>query len=165
MITFVIGNLLDSTEKYIVHQANCVSHYAAGIADAIFSKYPHANIYTPRMKPDVPGTIIIKGNGTTERYVVNLLGQYQPGSFDNESSSDTEDDRKKYFHHALIRLAKIPDLESVALPAGIGCGIAGGNWEWYLGTIKNFSDYVEKTQNAKVFIYCLPELQTKYVPK
>ena len=52
-----------------------------------------------------------------------------------------------------MKIAKIPNLESIAFPWRIGCGLAGGNWEWYLGTLKNFADHVEEKQGAKVIIY------------
>lgn len=153
MIEFVTGSLLDSKEKFIVHQANCVSHYASGIAAAIFSKFPYSDIYTSRMESDKPGTIIVKGNGLDQRYVVNLMGQFYPGSF-SDDEIDNEKARQVYFHHALIRLAKTPNLESIAFNYKIGCGIAGGDWNgYYLGTLENFADYVWKNQGAKTFIY------------
>lgn len=153
MIEVITGSLLDATEKYIVHQANCVSHYAAGIAAAIYDKFPHSDIYTKRMQPDEAGNIVICGDGQSQRYVVNLLGQYYPGSYDNKSPTDTEQMRQKYFHSALLKLAKVPNLESVAFNYLIGCGIAGGNWEYYLGTLNNFEKYVNSNFGTKVVIY------------
>jgi len=163
MITIIQGNLLEAKEKYIVHQTNCCSHYAAGIAAAIFSKFPYSDVYTPRMEPDKAGTILIKGNGLDERYVVNLMGQYYPGESSNEDI-DNEKVRQTYFHHALIRLSKVSNLESVAFPAGIGCGLGGGDWKFYLGTLINFEKHVRK-DNVKVTIYCLPQFTDKYIPK
>jgi O-acetyl-ADP-ribose deacetylase (regulator of RNase III) len=152
MIEFITGNLLEATEKYIVHQANCRSHYASGIAAAIYDKFPYSNIYVTRIRPDTPGDIIICGDGITQRYVVNLLGQYNPGGL-SEDERDNEAARKKYFHQGLLKLTKVPNLESVAFNYRIGCGIAGGNWEWYLGTLDNFAKYVYDKQRAKVVIY------------
>lgn len=152
MIELITGDLLEAKEKYLVHQANCVSHYAAGIAAAIFHKFPYSNIYVDRFSPDEPGDIIIRGNGLDERYVVNLLGQYEPGGI-SEGGKDTEELRRRYFHKGLNKLAKIPDLESVAFNYKIGCGLAGGNWDWYLGELNAFASYVTKKQNAKVVIY------------
>lgn len=162
MIKIITGDLLSATEKYIVHQTNCVSNGgAAGLAYHLFAKFPYADVYTGREQPSSPGTNMIRGNGQTERYIINLMGQYYPGGI-HVAIHDNEAARKKYFHHALIRLAKVENLESIAFPAGIGCGIAGGDWEWYLGTINNFADYVEKEQNTQVSIYCLPELVSTY---
>lgn len=158
MIEIVTGSLLDATEKYICHQANCLSHYASGIAKVIFNKYPYADIYTNRFSPDEPGDIIICGDGVSERYVINLLGQYQPGGLTDvvfHDKLDTASARQKYFHKALNKIAKIPNLESIAFNYKIGCGLAGGNWDWYFGELNNFAAYVNKTQQAIVKIYKL----------
>ena len=152
MIKTIIGDLLEAKEKYIVHQINCVSHYAAGIAQIIFEKYPYSNIYVTRMQADKPGDIIIRGNGLDQRYIVGLTGQYYPGGH-SDKEIDTEKQRRKYFHQSLIKLAKVSNLESVAFNFRIGCGIAGGNWEWYLGTLNNFARYVLDTQGAETVIY------------
>lgn len=154
MVEIIIGDLLEATEKYIVHQTNCVSQGgAAGLAFYLFKKFPYADVYANREKPDAPGTSIISGNGKDQRYVINLMGQYYPGSFIEDSTNDNEESRKTYFHHALIRLARISDMETVAFPYKIGCGIAGGNWKWYLGTINNFADFVKEKHGTKVVIY------------
>jgi hypothetical protein len=50
----------------------------------------------------------------------------------------------------LLRVAQIPNLESVAFPWKIGCGAAGGIWEHYLVTLTNFANYIEDSQGAKV---------------
>lgn len=153
MIKTITGDLLSATEKYIVHQTNCVSNGgAAGLAYYLFSKFPYANVYNGREEPSSPGTNIISGNGQDQRYIVNLMGQYYPGGI-HYADHDNEAARKKYFHHALIRLAKVENLESIAFPFKIGCGIAGGNWDWYLGTICNFANFVKETQNTEVVIY------------
>jgi len=113
------------------------------------------------MKADIPGDIIISGNGQDERYIVNLMGQYYPGGPSDEEI-DTAEVRQQYFYQALQKLATLPNLESVAFPAGIGCGIAAGNWNWYKGTINNFSKFIFKKQNAITKIYCLQEMMSRY---
>lgn len=155
MIEIITGNLLDSNDKYICHQTNCVSvDGVAGIAKAIFEKYVYADCYSTRIEPSVPGTIDIRGNGINQRFIVNIHSQYYPGrSKYQESNLDGVIAREKYFHKGLLNLAKISNLESVAFPWRIGCSIAGGNWQHYLGTITNFANYIEKTQGAKVIIY------------
>ncbi|HEX4375353.1 MAG TPA: hypothetical protein VHZ50_18755 [Puia sp.] len=154
MIKTIIGDLLEANEKYILHQTNCLSTgFAAGLAYYLFQKFSYADCYSDRTSPSEPGAIDIRGNGIDQRYVVNLMGQYAPGSFHDDFPRDTQAIRQKYFHKALIRLAKIPNLESVAFPYSVGCGIAGGNWQWYLGTIKNFAQYIEESQEATVSIY------------
>jgi O-acetyl-ADP-ribose deacetylase (regulator of RNase III) len=152
MITIIQGDLIEAKEKYLIHQTNCVSHFAAGIAQTIFSKFPYANVYANRIEEDLPGHIVICGNGKDQRYIVNLMGQFYPGGY-SESDIDNEKARQQYFHKGLLRLAKIPNLESVAFNFKIGCGIGGGNWNWYKGTLENFANYIDSTQGAKTFIY------------
>jgi len=154
MIEIVTGDLFDAKEKYLVHQCNCVTNRSAHLAKDVFEKYPYADIYTARTEPDKPGTFILRGNGEDQRYVVALLAQYYPGKSKYPTSKiDGIEIRRKYFHNALIRLAKTPDLVSLAFPWRIACGAAGGDWEWYLGTITNFAQYVKENQDAKVVIY------------
>lgn len=153
MIEIVTGDLFDAKEKYLVHQCNCVTNKAAHLAFDVFEKYPYADIYAPRTEPDKPGHILIRGNGKDERYIVAILGQYYPGrpKFP-KSTLDGIPAREKYFYHGLLRLAKVPDLESVAFPWRIACGAAGGDWEHYLEMINNFAKYVDN-QGVKVTIY------------
>jgi O-acetyl-ADP-ribose deacetylase (regulator of RNase III) len=154
MIEVITGDLFEAPEQYICHQCNCVTNRAAHLAKDVFERFPYADIYSGRVSPDAPGTVIIKGNGQDQRYVAALLGQYYPG-FPKypDSALDGPKVREKYFHRALIHLAKTPGLQSIAFPWKIACGAAGGNWEHYLGTLENFAKYVEATQGTKVVIY------------
>jgi O-acetyl-ADP-ribose deacetylase (regulator of RNase III) len=153
-IEIVTGDLLNSKEKYIAHQCNCLTQNSAGTASAIFYKFPHSNTYAGRTEPDKPGHIQIMGNGEDRRYVINMFGQYYPGKPKYPNSSlDGQVVREKYFHQCLLRVAKIPNLESIAFPWRIGCNLGGGIWEHYLGTLTNFANYVKLTQGVKVLIY------------
>lgn len=153
MIEIVTGDLFEATEKYLVHQCNCVTNKAAHLAFDMFEKFPHSDIYTARTEPDKPGHIIVRGNGKDQRYVVAILGQYYPGRPKYPKSTlDGIPAREKYFYHGLLRLAQVPDLESIAFPWRIGCGAAGGDWDRYLGKITNFAQYVGE-KGVKVRIY------------
>lgn len=156
MIEIVSGDLFDAKEKYLCHQCNCVTNKAAHLSQAVFARYPYADIYSGRTEHDKPGRIVVKGNGQDQRYVINMLGQYYPGKPRYPLSSlDGSVVREKYFHQCLLRIAQVPDLESLAFPWRIGCGAAGGMWEHYLATLTNFANYVEKTQGAQVKVYRL----------
>lgn len=154
MIKIVTGDIFDSTEKYLIHQCNCISNKSTGLAKDLFTRYPYADIYTNRTDPNKPGTIEIRGNGQDQRFIINLLGQYYPGKSKYPYSTlDGIQIREKYFYRALLRIAKLPNLESIAFPWRIGAGLAGGIWEHYLGNITNFANFVENSQDAKVVIY------------
>lgn len=161
MIEIVQGDLLEATEKYIAHQCNCLTQNSAGTAKAIFDKYPYANTYACRERqPDgdtlnkgVPATIDIIGNGQDQRYVINMYAQYYPGKPKfPKSSLDGSGVRLDYFYKCLLRVAKIPNLESIAFPWRIGCNLGGGSWEHYLGTLTNFANYVGE-KDVKVRVY------------
>lgn len=154
MLEIVTGDLLDAKEKYILHQTNSISTgKAAGIARSIFDKYPYADCYLDRKETSKPGTIDIRGDGKNNRLIINLHGQVYPGGCRYpQSSLDGLAARRKYFYHGLLRVAQLHDLESIALPWRISCGLAGGDWEWTLGTIGNMALFLEK-QNVKVRIY------------
>jgi O-acetyl-ADP-ribose deacetylase (regulator of RNase III) len=154
MIEIIAGDLLEATEKYICHQINAISTSgAAGIAKAIFDKYPYADCYSTRKETVKPGTIDIRGNGIDQRYVCGIVGQYYPGGARFPLSSlDGLVAREKYFYYGLLRIAQILDLESVAFNWRIGCGIAGGSWERYLGLITNMAQFLS-TKGVRVAIY------------
>lgn len=161
MIEIVTGDLLDSKEKYIGHQCNCLTQNSAGAAKAIFDKWPHANTYQKRGRDsegknahiDSPGTIDIMGDGKDKRYVINMYAQYYPGKPKYPNSNlDGTLVRQINFHRCLLLVAKIQDLESIAFPYKIGCNLAGGDWEYYLGTITNFAKYLDP-KGVKVKIY------------
>lgn len=162
MIAKIIdGDLFLTDAKYIVHQCNCVTWRAAHLSAEVFKRYPYANIYAPRQptdsepaKQDEPGTIIVKGDGQDQRYVINLLGQFYPGRPRySESAKDGFEARKRYFFEGLKKIAEIPDLKSIAFPWGIGCGAAGGDWNFYHKLINRFAKHVEN--KASVTIYKL----------
>lgn len=153
-IEIITGNIFDSNEQYICHQANCISKKAAYLAKDLFDKYPYADIYVGRSEADKPGNIVIKGNGEDKRYVIALLAQYYPGKPKfPESNLDGIKIREKYFYQCLLRIAKIENLKSIAFPWRVGCGVAGGNWENYLGTLSNFAQHVNAVKGTKVVMY------------
>ena len=153
-VNIVKADLFTSSEKYLLHQINCVTKRSAHLAKTVFEHYPYADVYTSRQEPDQPGSIIVRGNGKDQRYVIGLLGQYYPGFPKYPLSAlDGTKAREKYFHKALIAVARISNLESVAMPVGIGCGAAGGDWTYYMGTIINFSKYIYDKQGANVVLY------------
>lgn len=157
MITQLVGDLLASPEQYIAHQCNCVSQYSSGLARHLFDRFPYANTYAGRTEPNQPGTIQVLGNGTNERLVINLYAQYYPG-YPVKGNWDSQEAREQYFSDCLNAIAGLkyganfPKLESIAFPSGIGCGLAGGDWEHYS---KMLEDFANAYKDVKVVLYQL----------
>lgn len=135
-ITIKNGNLLDANEQYICHQCNCVTKNSKYLAQHIFTRYPYANTYKTRTSNTNPGTIDIKGNGTNQRYIINMYAQYYPGKA--KYSNDNPKVRLEWFKLCLHQIAQIKNINSVAMPFNIGCGSAGGDWNTYYKLIKEF---------------------------
>jgi O-acetyl-ADP-ribose deacetylase (regulator of RNase III) len=142
MIKIVEGNILDAPEEIIGHQVNCQGVMGAGLASQLRSKYP---TLFPRYKEFVNGlpdkelllgcTQVIKVDNY--KYIANLFGQLKYGRgrlYTHYASLD-------YSLKLLKEKAKIHKL-TVALPYGIGCGLAGGDWNIVYGMIEDaFEDY------------------------
>ncbi len=155
------GNILDAKEQFIVHQTNSVSRGASGLAKSIFERFKYANVYSHRPYPyiakgdDLPGHIIIRGNGTTERFIISIGGQYFPGEANEKSLLDSSIVREGYFWQCLRQIAKIEKLESIAFPFRVACGLAGGNWEHYYKMIENFEKIANGLHRVDVVLYRL----------
>lgn len=55
------GDIRDAKETYIIHQNNCRTYQAHGVADVLFQRFPYANAYKDRTKPSTPGMKFIFG--------------------------------------------------------------------------------------------------------
>ena len=169
MFKIVDDDIFNATENYICHQTNCVSQGGeAGLAYAMFKKFPWANCYATRENPDVAGTINVRspndGKSMWEltskpQQIINMMGQYYPGGPGNTLHGknvidDYPEARIKYFRRCLYEIATtLPSSSSYAFPWTIGCGIAGGDWGKYITILKNFESYI----HGDVTIYKLPE--------
>lgn len=162
VVEIVQGDLLDATETYIIHQCNAVTDKPKGLSRAVFSRFPHADIYTSRGGrgfKDLPGTIVVKGtldlkpsDPAYQRPVVNLIGQRYPGAA-GRYANDTNELRRRWFAQCLEDLVADGHLakgDSVAMPYNIGCGLAGGKWEEYSRIIETWA---KKHSDIRVRLY------------
>lgn len=152
MIEIVNKNICLADTKYIAHQCNCVSYGAAGLAKELFSRFPYSNIYANRKTEDhIPGDILIRGRRSREeRLIINMLAQLYPGP--PKYNNDSAEMREKYFLLCLEKIKNINDLQSIGFPFGIGCGLAGGNWDNYYSALNDFS---KELDGVKVVLYRL----------
>ena len=151
-VTFLFNtDLLEisSNEAQIIaQQCNCQSKKGAGLSKDIAKKFPYANFYSSREEESCPGTIEVRGDRKKkERFVMALYAQKRPGK---PKGSDNAEQREEWFAECLERIPKkYKKLKSIAFPHGIGCGLAGGNWENYERIIL---DWAEEYPKIKVMI-------------
>jgi uracil-DNA glycosylase len=132
------SDILDSDARIIAHVCNCTTKGSAkGVANAIFDRYPYADVYKRRKNNDTPGRIRLCG-GKNEKKIVNMFAQKYPGK-PNETD-DTYELRKKWFEECLMRISTIKNLRSIAFPCRIGCGLAGGEWSDYQTMLESWSN-------------------------
>lgn len=129
MIKIVDGDILEATEDIIGHQVNCQGVMGAGLAKQIKDKYPivyngYLNYCKNRNPHELLGEVQLI-QVTNEKYISNMFAQLNYGR-KNINYTDYESLIKclKY----LKQLARKYD-KSIALPYGIGCGLAGGDWD------------------------------------
>eukprot|EP00055_Hartaetosiga_balthica_P009967 m.41038 g.41038 ORF g.41038 m.41038 type:complete len:427 (+) comp6973_c0_seq1:66-1346(+) len=157
------GDLLEAEEDFIVHQCNCVSTYAKGLAKVLFKKYPQADIYKSRKGHTVPGTISITGTKVGAPNIINMFAQFSPGQPKSpESSKDSKTCRLQWFDACLKEIeahgkkSSVGNIKSIAFPFQIGCGLAGGDWNKYKKLLDGFAD---RNKNTLVVIYKLPSMK------
>lgn len=154
MLHYKEGDLLKSDCTTILHQANCFSIMGGGIAKSIAEIYPEAlevdknSSYNPHDKFG-KFTGVTLDSGVT---IVNLYGQHNLGR--RETEFKTKDRVKmlrkaldSFLYSAKSGLAPNVNLEKVGVPYGIGCGLAGGDWN----VVKNILQ--SESENHKVDIY------------
>lgn len=138
MIKIINGDILNCTEDIIVHQVNVAGVMGGGIALQLAKKYEkleetyaefcemYDNDYN-KLKGKV-FKVMLKG-----KFIMNMFSQKENFDTDYESMKVALEEVKEY--------AKSYNL-SIAIPYGIGCGIANGDWNTVLSIIdKVFKEY------------------------
>ncbi|MBQ9659168.1 MAG: macro domain-containing protein [Clostridia bacterium] len=138
MIRNVKGNILNCKEEIIVHQVNCQGIMGGGLAKQIASRYPdterdYKNFcdYYNNEYNKVKGAPFLTGE--IDHTICNLFSQ-KP-NFDTDYEAMEEGLRTLKEHCKQYK-------RSIAIPYGIGCGIANGDWNIVYKIIEEvFSDY------------------------
>lgn len=126
MVKIVHGDLLKADVDIIGHQVNCRGVMGAGIALQLRQKYSGLYDHYKEYLATTPRPL-----GTISLYheqgkpsVANIYGQDGYGRDKRYTDYDA-------LESALWELAYIADVHgmTVGLPYGIGCGLAGGDWE------------------------------------
>lgn len=130
----------------LVHQTNCRSTHAAGLAASVFGRFPKANTYSDWHRTRKYGAcdvFDVSEYGTAVTYVVNMNAQWYPGRV---KTGENYPERHVRFSECLLELQGLVHTHKwkrVNFPYRIGCGLAGGNWDVYVGMIDKFARSVE----------------------
>jgi O-acetyl-ADP-ribose deacetylase (regulator of RNase III) len=151
IIDIINGDILNAKESYICHQCNCVTKTSYGLSKSISNKYIWADIYKTRSENkqnvqelDEPGTIIeLEDPIDPNKFhkvicFMSQIGPRKPNTYKKlylNIYNDTYENRKKWFRDCLHILDE-NNYETVAMPYGIGCGLAGGKWDEYIKMLK-----------------------------
>ena len=128
---YVEADILDSADDVIIHQTNCVTTNALGLAKDIFQRYPRANTYKNRKGNAEPGSVDITEHHDGSPTIINCNAQFAPGKA-TPTGLDSKAARVALFKKCLQQVAEYirgqtKQQVSIAIPWRIGCGLAGGN--------------------------------------
>lgn len=128
MIQIMRKDLLQSDADIICHQVNCRNVMGAGVAKAIYTKWPivktkyHDFCKDFANPADLLGKIqIIPVNN--EQRVINIFGQLNYGR-----SPGIIYTNYKALEEAFSKINNLYKGKIIAFPYKFGCGLAGGDW-------------------------------------
>lgn len=147
-ITIVRGDILNAKEQYICHQCNCTSVNAKGLAKTIFRRFPWSRVYHKDRSSWLGEIRISQSPLKSTPSVIHMFAQDKPGGYNG--SPYVKHSRRMLFKGCLEKIAQVPGIKSLAFPKGIGCGLAGRDWDAYLALITTFA----MKYGLHVRIYC-----------
>ena len=144
-LRFEQGDIVKGNYPAFCQQVNCKGVMGAGLAKQIREKYPE--VYTSYKNhlwrcndfgesPLGSVNVVHLSDG---RWCANMFAQNTYG----RTGIHTDYSAFRKCLEALT-LKLTPNIESIAFPYGIGCGLAGGDWYLIKGLIENFSHKVKQ---------------------
>lgn len=148
MVKTIKADLLDTDVDVIAHQVNCKGVMGAGLAKQLRGKFdnlfPEYKKFCKENKELLGKCQLVKVS--EDQYVANLFGQDDYGY-----------NKKHTVYPALYRalkelkeIAMTEGFQTVGVPYGLGCGLAGGEWS----TVSNILKLVfgDKESGVKLVI-------------
>lgn len=133
IIKYIKDDIRNTPLKYIAHGVNCQNTMGSGVAKALFDKWPQVKeqyhsfmqegFSFNRSKEDFLGTYQDAIEVEPGKYVLNLFTQLNYGY----------DGTRFVNYNAVLTSLRLSlyryEIKQIAIPK-IGCGLAGGNWEF-----------------------------------
>lgn len=136
-IKFCNGDLLNSNANIIAHQVNARGVMGSGVALAVKTKYPE--VFQSYRKFFEEGKLKLGkvdfAKTNDGKIVANMCGQDRYGR-DGKQYTDYEALEKCFDKTA--RYMKEKNLDSIAFPFKLGCGLGGGDWNIVFAMIKEY---------------------------
>ena len=153
MLHIVEGDIVNDNYSFFCQQVNCKGVMGAGLAKQIVAKYPAVLIQYKQLclnnaklclnNTNLMGHIQLAyaESGINPRVCVNLFAQYGYGRDNQYTNYDMFQQCLNVFRSILDDYA--PHW-TVAFPYGIGCGLAGGDWNVIFPMIQDFANKVKQ---------------------
>ena len=129
MITkYIQGDICDTELKYIAHGVNCQNTMGSGVAKALYTKFPQVKDHYHGYCNNIGDSLLLLGDVqeiiVDDKTVYNCFTQLEFGY-----------DGKKYVNYNAIALCFLylsthVEMDGPLAIPKIGCGLAGGNWEF-----------------------------------
>ena len=131
MLKIMKGDLLNAKDAAICHQVNCQNMMGAGVAKAIYTKWPEVKTeyhkFCDGKRPrDLLGKaqiVFLHDFPAGNKVVINIFGQLNCG---HDMICYTRYDA---LTDAFDKLNILAAGKTLAFPYGFGCGLAGGDWQ------------------------------------
>lgn len=127
-MNIVNKDILESTEKYILHQVNCQNKMGSGLAKVLYTKYPKVKEYYHLLFEKFSSEELLGSSGLVQiddsRTIVNCFTQFNYG-YDGALYTDYNAIRHCFNN---IKSVLLDEKDCVAIPYGYGCGLGGGDW-------------------------------------
>jgi O-acetyl-ADP-ribose deacetylase (regulator of RNase III) len=154
MVKIIEGDLLKADVDIIVHQVNTQGAFGAGIAKQIANQFPESKKdyleYCSKHNDEILGTYLLsKTDGNFD--IAHLFAQIHYGKYGDFYKENNRQTNYVAFARALDQLLIDHPDKKIALPYGIGCGLAGGNWGIIAGIIEK--QFMQNKKTAYLYRY------------
>lgn len=149
VIEIIRGDICDTDCKIILHQVNCQNAMGSGVAKALYTRWPEvkqeyhrlAGTLEPRQLLGRIQPVLLREFGG-QKIVINMFTQLNYGRECTVLYTNY-----KALAEALEKINKIYPGKTIAVPQGLACVRAGGDW------LKVERMVIEKLKDMKVKFY------------